>query len=92
MTTTVADAVNQTNFYIAEDLVRTDPNLGEMSKYVENGRLLRPKELDGDLQRDYYFDMKQYAEDRGFDNAMNTFYQEYQNAGGINIPKGFTPG
>lgn len=92
-TVTVADVMNQTNFYIAEDLVRNDPNLGEMSKYVHaDGTLMKPEEIDANLQRDYYFDMEQYIEDRGSDNAMNTIYQEYQNAGGINIPKGFTSG
>ncbi len=35
--------------------------------------------------------MLEYLENRGFDNAMNTFYTQYQNAGGINVPKGYEP-
>jgi hypothetical protein len=31
--------------------------------------------------------MKEYIEDRGFANEMTTFYQEYQNAGGINVAR-----
>jgi hypothetical protein len=82
--------MNQTNFYIAEDLVRNDRNLGEMSQYVkEDGTLMKPEDVPPTKQRDYYLDMQEYVENRGFDNAMDTFYEQYQNAGGINTPKGF---
>jgi hypothetical protein len=93
-TTAVADAMNQTNFYIAEDLVRSDPNLGEMAQYVnpDTGELKKPEEIPATQLRDYYLDMQEYVENRGFDNAMDTFYKQYQNAGGINVPKGFVPG
>ena len=92
-TTTIADAMNQTNFYIAEDLVRNDPDLGEMNQYMnlEENRLKRPEEIPPAQLRDYYLDMQEYVENRGFDNAMDTFYKQYQNAGGINVPKGFVP-
>lgn len=93
-TTAVADAMNQTNFYIAEDLVRNDPNLGEMAQYINpaTGELKKPEEIPSTQLRDYYLDMQEYVENRGFDNAMDTFYKQYQNAGGINVPKGFVPG
>ncbi|BBW99461.1 hypothetical protein MMOR_03980 [Mycolicibacterium moriokaense] len=90
-TTNVADAMNQTNFYIAEGLVRDDPNLGEMSQYVnpEDGSLKRPEDIPASQRRDYFLDMQEYVENRGFANAMDTFYKQYQEAGGINVPKGF---
>lgn len=91
-TTTIVDAMNQTSFYIAEDLVRSDPNLGEMAQYVKaDGTLMKPEEIPPNHQRRYFLDMQEYVENRGFDNALNTFYDQYQHAGGINIPKGFVP-
>lgn len=61
----------------------------QRSKYVENGRLLRPEELDGDLQRNDYPDMREYVEKRGYSDAIDSFYQKNQRAGGINILEGF---
>jgi hypothetical protein len=91
-TTNLADATNQTNFYLAENLVRDDPNLGEMQQYVNpDGSLKKPEEIPTTELRDYYLDMQEYVENRGFDNAMNAFYKQYQNAGGINVPKGIVP-
>ncbi|MCT7661229.1 TPR repeat region-containing protein, partial [Mycobacterium deserti] len=92
-TTTVADAMNQTNYYIAEGLVKGDPNLGEMAEYVNrDGTLKKPEDIPPNQLRDYYLDMQEYVQERGFANAMNTFYTQYQNAGGINVPEGFKPG
>jgi hypothetical protein len=91
-TTTVADAMNQTNFYLAEDLVRNDPNLGEMQQYTNpDGSLKKPEQIPPTQLRDYYLDMQEYVENRGYANAMDTFYDQYQHAGGINVPKGFVP-
>ena len=42
-------------------------------------------------QRDYYLDMQEHVENRGFANEMDTFAKQYQNDGGINVPKGFVP-
>jgi hypothetical protein len=94
-TTSVADAMNQTNFYIAEDLVRDDPNPGELKEknFVNpDGSLKKPEEIPSTQLRDYYLDVQEYVENRGFANAMDTFYEQYQHAGGINVPKGFVPG
>ena len=46
---------------------------------------------DGTGQRDDHPDMRQFVESGGFANAMDTFYRQYQNADGINVPKGFVP-
>ena len=93
-TTTIADATNQTSYYIAEDLVRNDPNPGELKEkdFVHpDGSLKKPEEIPEGRRREYYLDVQEYVENHGFDNAMNTFYKQYQNAGGINVPKGFVP-
>ena len=38
--TTVAEAMVQANYHIAEDLVGSDPNLGDMGEYVHDGTLM----------------------------------------------------
>jgi uncharacterized protein YukE len=89
-TKTVTQALNETNYYIAQSLVGNDPNLGAMTPYVENGRLLSPDEVKQrypDGLRNYYFVLDQYVADRGYENPMDTFYREYQSAGGINTPR-----
>ena len=35
--------------------------------------------------------MQEHVENRGFANEMDTFAKQYQNDGGINVPKGFVP-
>lgn len=89
-TRAVADVMNQTNYQIAQGLVGNDQNLGEMQQYMNGTRLMTPDEYAAkhpDNMRNYYLDTGEYVGNRGYDNAMMALYIEYQNAGGINMPR-----
>ncbi len=84
--TTVADAMVQANYKIAASLVGADR--GDLPDSYFNGDTLKTiDQIPPNQQREYALAVKKYIEDHGYANAMNTFYTEYQNAGGINVAR-----
>ncbi len=72
---------------VAAILVPTDPNPAIVSKYVQDGRLMTPAEVENkfskNAMRTYYLDLQNYIETKGFDDGHNAFFAAYKDSSGV---------
>ncbi len=75
---------------IATILVPADPNPAIVSKYVQDGRLMSPSEVESKFSstamRTYYLDLQNYIGTKGFENGQNAFSAAFTASAGVPPP------
>lgn len=72
---------------IATILVPADPNPAIVSKYVQDGRLMSPTEVESKFSstamRTYYLDVQNYIGTKGFEDGDNAFFAAFKDSAGV---------
>ncbi|MFI5506052.1 hypothetical protein ACIA48_01180 [Mycobacterium sp. NPDC051804] len=72
---------------IAAILVPADPNPAIVSKYVQDGRLMSPTEVEKQFSstamRTYYLDLQNYIGTKGFEDGHNAFFAAFKDSSGV---------
>jgi hypothetical protein len=72
---------------IAAILVPADPNPAIVSKYVQDGRLMTPAEVENkfskNAMRTYYLDLQHYIDTKGFAHGHNAFFAAFKASSGV---------
>ena len=75
---------------IAAILVPADPNPAIVSKYVRDGRLMSPAEVESKFStsamRTYYLDLQNYIGTKGFEDGQNAFFTAFKDSSGVPPP------
>jgi hypothetical protein len=80
-------AENEMAVRVAAILVPVDPNPAIVSKYVQDGRLMSPAEVESKFSntamRTYYLDMQNYIGTKGFEAGQNAFFTAFKDSSGV---------
>jgi hypothetical protein len=72
---------------VAAILVPADSNPAIVSKYVQDGRLMTPSEVENTFSsnemRTYYLDLQNYIGTKGFDDGQNAFFAAFKDSSGV---------
>ncbi|MBY0288001.1 MAG: hypothetical protein K2X52_12720 [Mycobacteriaceae bacterium] len=72
---------------VASILVPADPNPAIVSKYVQDGRLMSPAEVENKFSdtamRTYYLDVQNYIGTKGFESGNNAFFGAFKDSSGV---------
>lgn len=72
---------------VAAILVPADPNPAIVSKYVQDGRLMSPAEVENtfsiNAMRTYYLDLQNYIGTKGFEDGNNAFFVAFKDSSGV---------
>jgi hypothetical protein len=75
---------------VAAILVPADPNAAKVSKYVHDGRLMSPAEVESKFSkntlRTYFLDLQDYISDKGFGDGMSAFHSAFTAGSGVPPP------
>lgn len=81
-TRTSGEALNDMAVRIASILVRSDPNPAKVSKYVQNGALMTPDEVERTFSnaamRTYFLDLQDYISTKGFGDGLSAFQDAFK--------------
>lgn len=87
---TIGGATNDMAVRVAEKLVPSDPNPAKVSKYVTDGRLMSPAEVEHEFSnaamRTYFLDLQDYISGKGFSRGMNAFHNTFMTSSGVPPP------
>jgi hypothetical protein len=80
-------AISDMAVRVATILVPADPNPAIVSKYVQDGRLLSPAEVESKFSstalRAYYLDLENYIGTKGFEDGHNAFFTAFKDSAGV---------
>ena len=80
-------ATNEMAVRIATILVPADPNPAIVSKYVRDGRLMSPAEVESKFSstamRTYYLDLQNYIGTKGFEDGHSAFFAAFMASSGV---------
>jgi hypothetical protein len=80
-------AISEMAVRVATILVPADPNPAIVSKYVQDGRLLSPAEVESKFSntalRTYYLDLENYIGTKGFEDGHNAFFTAFKDSAGV---------
>jgi hypothetical protein len=89
-TPAIGEASSQMAVRVAAILVPSDPNPGKVSKYVQDGDLLPPAEVENrfstNAMRTYYLDVQAYISGKGFGDGMAAFHNAFMASSGVPPP------
>lgn len=72
---------------VASILVPADPNPAIVSKYVQDGRLMSPAEVENKFldtaMRTYYLDLQSYIGTKGFEDGNDAFFAAFKDSAGV---------
>lgn len=89
-TPSVGEATSEMAGRIATKLVPVDPNPAIVSKYVRDGRLMSPTEVENQFSstamRTYYLDLQNYISSKGFEDGMSAFHTAFMASAGVPPP------
>lgn len=81
------EATNEMAVRVATILVPADPNPAIVSKYVQDGRLMAPAEVENKYSiaamRTYYLDLQNYIGTKGFEDGHNAFFAAFKDNAGV---------
>jgi hypothetical protein len=81
------EATSEMAVRVAAILVPADPNPAIVSKYVENGRLMSPSEVESKFSstamRTYYLDLQNYISTKGFAEGQDAFFAAFKESSGV---------
>lgn len=81
-TRTSGEALNDMAVRIASTLVRSDPNPAKVSKYVQDGALMTPDEVERTFSnaamRTYFLDLQDYISTKGFGDGLSAFQDAFK--------------
>ncbi|MCT7661230.1 hypothetical protein [Mycobacterium deserti] len=86
---TGGEALNDMAVRTASTLLRSDPNPGEVGKYVRGGKLMPPAEVEREFSknamRTYFLDLQEYLSDRGFGDGLSAFNNAFRTSSGEDV-------
>ena len=86
----IGEATNDMAVRVAEILVPADPNPAKVSKYIQDGRLMSPSDVESmfsnTAMRTYFLDLQDYISGKGFGNGMNAFHEAFMTSSGVPPP------
>ncbi len=86
----IGEATNDVAVRIASILVPADPNAAKVSKYVQDGRLMSPADVESKFSntamRTYFLDLQDYISGKGFGRGMNAFHDAFMTRSGVPAP------
>ena len=89
-TPTIGEALNDLSVRIATALVRSDPNPATLSRYVRNGQLMAPadveREFTQDDMRNYLVSLRSYLSEKGFGAGLDAFQDAFRAGSGEDSP------
>ncbi len=89
-TPSVGEASSEMAVRVATKLVPADPNPAIVSKYVQDGRLMSPAEVENKFSntamRTYYLDLQHYISTKGFEDGMSAFHTAFMASAGVPPP------
>jgi hypothetical protein len=75
---------------VASILVPADPNPAIVSKYVQDGQLMSPVEVENKFSntamRTYYLDLQNYIGTKGFEDGQDAFFAAFMASSGVPPP------
>ena len=84
------EATNDMAVRVTAILVPADPNPAKVSKYVQDGRLMSPAEVEGTFSnaamRTYFLDLQDYISGKGFGDGMSAFHSAFMASSGVPPP------
>ena len=89
-TPAVGEAASEMALRVAMKLVPVDPNPAIVSKYIKEGRLMSPAEVESQFSstamRTYYLDLQNYISSKGFEEGMSAFHTAFMASAGVAPP------
>jgi hypothetical protein len=90
-TPTSGGATNEMAVRLASILVPSDPNPAKVSKYVQDGKLMTPAEVESRFSttamRTYFLDLLDYlSTDKGFGDGVTAFHRAFMASSGVPAP------
>ena len=89
-TPTIGEALNDLSVRIAATLVRNDPNPATLSRYVRNGQLMAPadveREFTQDEMRNYFLSLRSYLSEKGLGDGLDAFQDAFRAGSGETSP------
>jgi len=89
-TPAVGEAASEMALRVATKLVPVDPNPAIVSKYVKDGRLMSPAEVESQFSstamRTYYLDLQNYISSKGFEDGLSAFHKAFMASAGVPPP------
>jgi hypothetical protein len=86
-TPAVGEAANAMAVRVATILVPADPNAAKVSKYVQDGSLMSPAEVESRFSntamRTYFLDLQDYISGKGFGDGMSAFHSAFMAGSGV---------
>ncbi len=86
----IGEATSDMAVRVAAILVPADPNAAKVSKYVQDGRLMSPAEVESKFSntamRTYFLDLQDYISGKGFGDGMSAFHTAFMASAGVPPP------
>lgn len=86
----IGEATSDMAVRVAAILVPADPNAAKVSKYVQDGRLMSPAEVESKFSntamRAYFLDLQDYISSKGFGDGISAFHNSFMASAGVPPP------